>query len=247
MAATSFTLFMYLPFELRARVWELAVEPRTVKVGPYQKPPSYDLATGEMGEIPVPSLGAIPVPAIVQVCREARRQGPYQTIFENLNFVSTESAKRRHVWFSPEFDLLEVEHISTCSHMEFAPQVRRLKLVRKFPCAPDFVLLQKCTNLKELHLVPRHSAYDWCEIFARFPPFCGLERIFMVDSRLGTTPLKTGANCSASFTRLINSDAIREIEGDFRRRTQWEIEMEEYEDYARRRWRPKFGPEETFE
>jgi hypothetical protein len=64
----TFHPFLRLPYELRTCVWKLTVEPRTVRVDVQD----YFLAS------------ATPVPAVLQVCREARNYGLYQKAFSEL-------------------------------------------------------------------------------------------------------------------------------------------------------------------
>ncbi|KND87881.1 hypothetical protein TOPH_07527 [Tolypocladium ophioglossoides CBS 100239] len=69
----TFYLFPRLPFELRARIWELTVEPRTVEVGFKRSKGTYGLV--------LHVASSTPVSAVLQACHEARNQGLYQQAF----------------------------------------------------------------------------------------------------------------------------------------------------------------------
>ncbi|KAK1783015.1 hypothetical protein QBC45DRAFT_388920 [Copromyces sp. CBS 386.78] len=80
--ATTFHLFPYLPWELRARVWELTVEPRTVEIG----------FTGKSVRMRSPTQ----VPAILHACREARNIGLYKKPFSEVG-AQRERGENRYV------------------------------------------------------------------------------------------------------------------------------------------------------
>jgi hypothetical protein len=72
----TFHPFPRLAYELRALIWEMTVEPRTVDVQI-----RYQNRVCEQG----PFLTShTPVPAVLQVCREARSYGLYQKTFSEI-------------------------------------------------------------------------------------------------------------------------------------------------------------------
>ncbi|KAL2190593.1 hypothetical protein L209DRAFT_750727 [Thermothelomyces heterothallicus CBS 203.75] len=94
---TTFYPLPRLPFEIRARIWELRVEPRIVEVVYYYPSPAKMTdpdawAKGSMKSLPpVRHLrSSTPVPAQLQTCREARehlRRHPfsgYQKAFSEM-------------------------------------------------------------------------------------------------------------------------------------------------------------------
>ncbi|KAK3485939.1 uncharacterized protein B0T23DRAFT_423528 [Neurospora hispaniola] len=168
MAATSFHRFMYLPFELRARVWELTAEPRTV-----------DVATKDMIISPIASL-----------CREARQLGVYRQLFSELEDIR-DGGERRYVWLNLELDIVDVEDAPLEDFIPVAASIKRLKFTTDLIITEDMMFLGQCVNLKELH-IDNSGAYglNFYEVFKRFPLHCGMENILVVDALLGLVPLK---------------------------------------------------------
>ncbi|KAF7168387.1 hypothetical protein CNMCM5623_001470 [Aspergillus felis] len=93
----TFHLFPRLPFELRARIWELTVEPRTVEVRVKK-----DNSLWGEGEI-LHVTSSTPVLAVLQACHEARNLRLYQQAF---NFSS--AVERRHVWVNFDIDMISI-------------------------------------------------------------------------------------------------------------------------------------------
>lgn len=91
----AFYLFPRLPFELRARIWELTVEPRTVEVRVKKE-------HGSWGRI-LRVISSTPVPAVLQACHEARNQWLYQKAF---NFSS--GVEQRYVWVNFKIDMISI-------------------------------------------------------------------------------------------------------------------------------------------
>ncbi|KAK3398743.1 hypothetical protein B0T20DRAFT_353003 [Sordaria brevicollis] len=174
MAATSFPLFMYLPFELRARIWELTAEPRTITATE-----SHTLQ--------------YPIPPIVQTCREARQLGVYRKFYPKFHHIRV--INQRYLWVNKDLDIVDLlSGVSDMTWLQpYAHIITRLKIKEpREPLPLEVLALGRCPNLKELHIVvdgPR-PASDWHCIFTVFPLACGMENIFMVDPMLGTVALK---------------------------------------------------------
>ncbi|EGO59838.1 hypothetical protein NEUTE1DRAFT_109305 [Neurospora tetrasperma FGSC 2508] len=192
MAATSFHRFMYLPFELRALVWELTAEPRTVDVGLLIKETTrtyYQAHNERVQESNVSSF--TPIPAIVQVCREARQLGVYRQLFSELEDIR-DGGERRYVWLNLELDIVDIGEACLEDFIPVAASIKRLKFKGDTVSTDDAIFLEQCVNLKELHIVSSEDALcNLYWVFKRSPPHCGLENIFMVDSQLGLVPLIT--------------------------------------------------------
>lgn len=77
---TAFHLFPRLPFELRAQIWQLTAEPRTVEVRVKKD--------NALWSQTLHVTSSTPAPAVLQVCYEARNQGLYQPAFKFLMRLS---------------------------------------------------------------------------------------------------------------------------------------------------------------
>lgn len=103
--ATTFHLFSFVPWELRAHIWNSTVEPRVFKV--YTNMKAYRIAAvptqveSRVVEVHAHSdsqtlpksavykyvVSKTPVPATLQTCREARSLGLYEKCFSKLENV----------------------------------------------------------------------------------------------------------------------------------------------------------------
>jgi hypothetical protein len=65
------------------QIWELTVEPRTIKV--HVKSPSWKITSENwVKRRPANYLLSTPAPAVLHVCREARNHGLYQKGFSEI-------------------------------------------------------------------------------------------------------------------------------------------------------------------
>jgi hypothetical protein len=71
----TFHPFPRLPYELRAQIWEMTVEPRVVNV---------ECRWGEATR-QICLTSSTPVPAVLEACREARNHGLYQKAFSEID------------------------------------------------------------------------------------------------------------------------------------------------------------------
>ncbi|KAF2445206.1 hypothetical protein P171DRAFT_431948 [Karstenula rhodostoma CBS 690.94] len=118
---STFSLFSRLPTELRLRIWELTVEPRTVDVSMSD---SY-LSSKFDNSLPVTNT---PVPAPLQTCRESRRelQKHYRRGFVELR--NRDDVGLRYVWVNFEIDIIYIgdgNHLG--NYKAVAPQIQRLR------------------------------------------------------------------------------------------------------------------------
>ncbi|KAL3442676.1 hypothetical protein BJX65DRAFT_312584 [Aspergillus insuetus] len=88
---TGFTLFPCLPAEVRVRIWQMAVEPRTVEIRPKR---------GVYSALEY-FVSSTAVPAVLQVCYEARTHASYQMAFALGNAP-------RYVWVNFEVDMISI-------------------------------------------------------------------------------------------------------------------------------------------
>ncbi|ESA43060.1 hypothetical protein NCU08802 [Neurospora crassa OR74A] len=226
MAATSFHRFMYLPFELRALVWELTAEPRIVDVNIVcRETTRTDYGAHDYRVLERNVSSFTPIPAIVQVCREARQLGVYRQLFSELEDVR-DGGERRYVWLNLELDIIDVWKAPLGSFIPVAASIKRLKFTRDSVITEDIICLGKCVNLKELHIDSSGDySFNFYEVFKRFPLHCGMENILMVDAWLGLVPLKV--EYVSYYGRQFTAWTLRRIETDLESRgIQWGLRGE---------------------
>jgi hypothetical protein len=135
----TFHLFPRLPAELRLRVWELTVEPRTVKVGFKSR---YE---GELWQTTA-LYSKTPIPGPLQTCRESRNAGVYQRCFSEL---CVDNSKRKnaqkkyrrdgyvwegqysYVWCNLDIDMIDIDDCWFDKFRCVAHLIKRLKFKRE--------------------------------------------------------------------------------------------------------------------
>lgn len=154
MAATTFHIFPYFPWELRARTWELSAEPRTVQVftGEYGNP----LTDASIGQKEYKCVfSSTPIPAMVQVCRESRNLGAYRQCLSEVEripaFVPKESWGR-YVWLNLDLDIVDIGTQDLLSLKMVATSIKRLKMEPQ-TLVDGTETLGLFENLEELHIV----------------------------------------------------------------------------------------------
>ncbi|KAF2449121.1 hypothetical protein P171DRAFT_427400 [Karstenula rhodostoma CBS 690.94] len=199
---STFPQFPLLPSELRLRIWELTVEPRTVDVSVssyhYSKP------------LPVIST---PVPAALQACQEARHelQKHYERAFTEIDNPPHVFEPRQYVWVNFDLDIID---IGPGWHFELyakdAPKIQRLR----FETADrEDDLFQRSgirrlrlyTNVREVFVVCKDGLDSWWRALDDYEWPCGVENVWFVDPDDG---------------KMMRGTALDEMcEKDFRRRT----------------------------
>jgi hypothetical protein len=190
---TTFHLFPLLPFELRARIWELTVEPRTVEVGVVYEdaitttPDTVSKPGGHQPTYVPHVVSSTPVPATLQTCREARnlRPGLYQRCFSEISpAAATAERDRYYVWLNPETDTVFVRASTRLETLRpVAPLVRRLKITRECTDAVFYYFeseaLAAFVNVREICVVCEDGLGAWRRTFQdRFWP---CENVVFVD------------------------------------------------------------------
>ncbi|KAF2119738.1 hypothetical protein BDV96DRAFT_352009 [Lophiotrema nucula] len=168
---TAFHLFPRLPFELRARIWELTVEPRTV-----------DVRIKHREYKPPLLVSSTPVPGPLQACQEARNLQLYQQAFSEIPRSGTE---RRYIWVNMDIDLISIGKTSFKSYKTVAPMIHRLKfegensndLYYHFSMKE----LRAFVNVKEIHVVCADGMSAWYGALEDHHWPCGEENVFMID------------------------------------------------------------------
>ncbi|PVI08684.1 hypothetical protein DM02DRAFT_637374 [Periconia macrospinosa] len=171
----TFHLFPRLPYELRAKIWEFTVEPRTVELEWKHRDPRYYRRPF--------FTSPTPVPAILQVYREARYSGLYQMSF--CSDVLLPSKGPRYVWVNTEIDIIDIGEFPFQCFQSIAHLIRRLKFTRKesdeifFHWEVEDVRL--FVNVKEIHIVCADGLAAWVDALEYHYWPCGDDNVFFID------------------------------------------------------------------
>lgn len=170
--------FSSLPDALRAQIWEMTVEPRTVHVRMrYENPRHRRVAY---------LISTTPVPAVLQVCREARNRGLYQRVFSE---IASPRHGSQYVWANLDRDIID---IGTSLLEFFAPvasEIRKLKMEREMSATSggEFFYhsekeeLHKFVNTEEIHVVCADGLFAWLGALEEIYWPCGNDNVFLID------------------------------------------------------------------
>ncbi|KAK4233498.1 hypothetical protein C8A03DRAFT_47975 [Achaetomium macrosporum] len=169
----TFHPFPRLPFELRAQIWEMSVEPRTVEVR---------IVYGNRHLQEGPRLLTFtPVPAILQTCREARSLGLYQRAFTELPI----NLARRYVWVNFEIDIISIGKSYFEGFEPVAPLIKRIKFERQRQDEVFFHWesrdIESFVNLREIHVVSVDGFWGWHGASKDHYWPCGNENVICFD------------------------------------------------------------------
>ncbi|RSL72596.1 hypothetical protein CEP53_000992 [Fusarium sp. AF-6] len=144
----TFHPFPRLPFELRARIWEMTVEPRQVEFR--IKTPIWTFRT-------LYATSTTPIPAVMQACHESRNLGLYQRGLE----VGDEP---RYIWVNFDIDLISIGKTGFHKLDHYRRIVRRLKFQAEN--SSDFFHSvsrewKEFTNLSEMYVVCEDGVMAW--------------------------------------------------------------------------------------
>ncbi|KAH4065776.1 hypothetical protein HBH98_108680 [Parastagonospora nodorum] len=171
---STFHPFPRLPFELRAQIWEMTVEPRTVTV--YVKT-SNGFRSGAW-RLVTPT----PVPATLHSCREARNHGLYQKKFGELQ--DRTQYGDRYVWVNLDIDMIDILDCQFRYYKTVAPTIRRLKFEARneepFTHADsrDMVFF---VNVQEIRVVCSDGFVKWGHATHYHPWPCAIENVTFID------------------------------------------------------------------
>lgn len=154
----TFHPFPRLPYELRAMVWALAAEPRTVQINvEYGERIKSDFTTGIYYLV-----SSTPVPAVLHTCRESRKQSPYEKLFY------CQETEPCYVWVNFDLDMFDVGLDYVHFLFRNRSRVRRLKFEFdhiQYDCwDPEDFEDWQFENLVEFHVVVgdlRECAIFW--------------------------------------------------------------------------------------
>ncbi|KAH7311955.1 hypothetical protein BKA65DRAFT_158080 [Rhexocercosporidium sp. MPI-PUGE-AT-0058] len=189
--------FQHLSFELRARIWELTVEPRIVEVHVVYHHPNKQLP-------PMRHLrSSTSAPAQLQTCREAREhltRHPnvrywYEKAFSEITTTPYEGfdpvpeddpQRERYVWLNFDNDMVSIGDTDLSDFRAVAYQVRRLRLERALSCeyfchTESLLIGNLFRNLVEIHLVCLEGIRSGYMAAEDLNCPCGPENVYFVD------------------------------------------------------------------
>ncbi|KAK3491748.1 hypothetical protein B0T13DRAFT_373875, partial [Neurospora crassa] len=148
--ATAFHYLPYLPFELRARVWELSAEPRVVHVRTFEYG---NLLNEDFKTI----VSFTPIPAMLQACRESHNLGVYRRYFHELQHIPDSYYKavstRYIIWSNLDLDMIDIGKRDLRDLKLIASTIKWLKLERDMVSHDDATHLCDFDNLEEVQIV----------------------------------------------------------------------------------------------
>lgn len=179
----TFHHFTRLPFELRSLIWEMTIEPRTVKIGTKRTPTS-----GYAQYSPTPA------PALLRTCCEARQIG-LKTYEKSFQKVLPEGSGQ-YIWINFSLDTIFLPQ-DTGFHniVSVAPFIKHLKIERENSCTwhgeyfyhSESHELRTFENVEDVHVICVDGLRAWRGATEEhwFP--CGAENVWLigVDAEVG--------------------------------------------------------------
>ncbi|ETS73545.1 hypothetical protein PFICI_14491 [Pestalotiopsis fici W106-1] len=169
--------FSRLPFELRAHIWALTVEPRTVEVRIVYGP-------GKLQRLVSSTL----VPAILQTCHEARSLGLYKQAFSELTITESSDTMddiSRYVWLNLDIDMISIGTTSFESFVPVSAFIKRLRFERKnseeYFYHWESKELRDWTSTEEIHVVCEDGLGAWHGATEEHSWPCALENLWFFD------------------------------------------------------------------
>ncbi|KAK3485933.1 uncharacterized protein B0T23DRAFT_325908 [Neurospora hispaniola] len=189
--ATTFHLFPFLPWELRARIWELTVEPRTVDVHAkrYYLETKENIETAPSGQQAYARLvSTTPVPATLQTCRESRNLGLYQKGLSEVEVVP-EGGESRYIWLNFDIDMIDYGRDDLFNYRRAAQPVKRLKYSSRKFHDRDVPVFNLFENLTEAHIdcFDEDGLGEWYHTFAPYVLKCDFRNIHLIQSENNST------------------------------------------------------------
>jgi hypothetical protein len=171
----AFHSFLLFPFELRALIWQSTVQPRTVEV-------RVDHLSSYMNQH-AHLVSSTPVPATLQVCREARNLGLYKRAFSDI------SADARYVWVNRGIDIISIGTSYFHYFDPYAPLIKRFQFERDntdhFFYHVEARDLEAFLNVEETFLVcaDRYMMESWYGVLEdhTFFRLCGGENVYLIN------------------------------------------------------------------
>ncbi|KAH6638499.1 hypothetical protein C7974DRAFT_308500 [Boeremia exigua] len=181
MIKCTFRPFPRLPTEIRLRIWEMTVEPRTV-----------ELYCNHMSVYPqvFEKISPSSAPAPLHACRESRGHlsGSYQQIFledaVHRGVLNTDA--QQYLWLNWDVDMISIGTSLLSCFGSIAPLIRKLKIERdnteEYWCRFESQELLNFKHVETIHVVCLGGDHeDWHAASVEYPWLCGPENVFIVD------------------------------------------------------------------
>ncbi|OBT67661.1 hypothetical protein VE03_03433 [Pseudogymnoascus sp. 23342-1-I1] len=191
--------FNNFPFEIRSYIWELTVEPRTVEVRV--------LWGGRTPRV----ASTTPIPAPLQVCREARNLSLYKQVFSEL------STGRRYVWLNLDIDMVSIGTVRLDAFNEVAPMIKRLKFERENQESWyhfESRKIRNFVNVEEIHVICLDGFENWGGATYEHCWPCALENIVFFD--LVDSLVMRGVELEEKYEEWYEAQHRRVVENDER-------------------------------
>ncbi|KFY05485.1 hypothetical protein V492_08502 [Pseudogymnoascus sp. VKM F-4246] len=165
-------LFNNFPPEIRALIWGFTVGPRTVEVNitgldRRDRKKAFSL------------VSTTPIPAPLQICREARNLGLYKQAFSDVG------SKLRYIWVNLDIDMISIGKSELWHFHAVAPSIRRLRFQREHQEDFWFVYeskeLRRFVNVEEIHVVCQDGWFDWGTAAVDISWPCAEENVLLFD------------------------------------------------------------------
>ncbi|KAF7556899.1 hypothetical protein G7046_g6169 [Stylonectria norvegica] len=173
---STFHPFPLLPFELRARIWEMTVEPRTVEI-------RFTRDRITWGNV-LYVTSSTPVPGVMQTCHEARNLGLYQRAFSSGD-------EPRYVWVNFEADMISIGNSDYCIIKPEQLLIRRLRFEDESTDGHAGFFhfhskeLRDFCNLTEIHVICQDGLLDWQDAWECVYWPCPDENVRFIDKKSG--------------------------------------------------------------
>jgi len=151
----SFRLFLLLPFELRAEIGELTVEPRVVEARVcHLRLPRHSKRL----------KSPTPMPAPLQTCHKARNMKLYQQVVSEID-------NDRYIWANLDIDIISMRTDKFCWFVPVSPLIKRLRFEREhsseaaglsfYHFEVEELIKSEWANVKEIHAVCADCMWNW--------------------------------------------------------------------------------------
>lgn len=194
---STFHPFPRLPFELRARIWEMTVEPRVVELR---------ISRRDHGVRSRKSIRHVfsttPIPPVLQVCQQARNQGLYQRPFAKV----CNARGWQYIWINLDIDMVSVGEDGLELYKHVAPLIQLLRFAVELD--EVFYLFERhrlrlFTNLKLVHIIALDGLGFWYGSYFAIDWPCDDENVYLIH----------GADDTEYFSRgeMIKLDKLNDI------------------------------------